>query len=162
MYKRQALERALALRPDDSRTLFWLAKLALHREVDSQKARELLERALTANPRCAECLSLLISVLCEEDHELDRCGRLATDLVAVASDWPRAHEIAAEIAERAGQVEDARQEYLQALRLAEQFQSKDLPWSYFEEVVTGRHPTVEAIGRVKAALKRLPNSARPE
>lgn len=152
---RAALESALALKPEEPRALFWLAKLALHRELDSRKARALLERALAADPSCAECLSLLISILREEHSQRGRCIELALKLVAVAPDWPRAHETRAEVAESDGRLDEARQEYLEALRLSEHFRNRNSPWSYFEEVVTGRQPTAGGLDRIRTALKRL-------
>ncbi len=152
---RAALEHAVRVKPEDSRILFWLAKLAVHRELDDAKAKALLERALGINPECAECLSLLISVLSDDHLEMDRCASLARRLVQVAPDWPRAHEMKAQIAKAQGHVAEAREEYGKALRLSELPRNENLPSTYFEIAVTGRHPTAAAIERIKTALAGL-------
>jgi Tfp pilus assembly protein PilF len=156
-----ALERAAALSPQDTRPLFWLAKIAVHRELDDTKARALLKRALLIDPACAECLALLISVLSADRSELTRSAALAEELTRVAPDWPRSHEIRAQIAAALGRAEEAREEYLEALRLSEQLQQGGVRWSYFDEAVTGRYVTTDSIKRIEAALAGL-SGAHPQ
>lgn len=149
---RTALERALAQRPEDVQALFWLAKLAVHWDLDDEMARVFLERALAVNPKQPECLALMISVLRQNRQESWRCAGLAAQLVAAVPDWPRAHELSAEVASMEGRVSEAHAEYAEALRLAEELRKSNLPQSYFEEAITGRYATDDSIARLREAL----------
>jgi hypothetical protein len=133
---RRLLLAAAELFPDDGRPLFWLAKIALHRECDDDSAREYLDAALKREPKRPECLSLLVSALIDSD--VGRCIELADRLRQHAPDWPDAHIAWAEVMERTGRVSEAATGYSEALRLMERPRPGDLADTYFERVVTGR------------------------
>lgn len=122
--------------PDDGRPLFWLAKIAVHRECDDDRAREYLESALKREPERPESLSLLVSLLI--DSEVGRCIELAARLRQRAPDWPNAHIMWAQVMERTGKLIEAESGYSEALRLLEQARTGDVPDTYFERVVSGR------------------------
>jgi len=134
---RRLLLGAADLFPDDARPLFWLAKIALHRECDDHRAREYLEAALKREPDRPECLSLLVSLLIDAG-ELGRCSELAARLVERAPDWPNAHTVRAQVMERVGRLVDAENGYSMALRLIDRPIADDVPDTYFERVVSGR------------------------
>lgn len=127
---------ACDLLPGDGRPLFWLAKIALHRDCDDDRAREYVEAALTREPDRPECLSLLVSLLL--DRDLARCTELANRLRRRAPDWPHAHSIWAQVMERTGRLDEAQSGYSEALRLIERTGSGGVPGTYFEEVISGR------------------------
>ncbi len=134
---RRLLLAATDLFPDDTRPLFWLAKIAVHKECDDDRAREYLEAALKREPDRPECLSLLVSLLLDAG-ELGRCRELAERLVERAPDWPNAHTVWAQVMERMGRLIEAENGYSMALRMIDRPISEDVPDTYFERVVSGR------------------------
>ena len=154
---RGLLSKASGLRPDDVRSLFWLAKIAVHRDCDDEAARTLLERAISIAPSDPACLSLLVTTLRSEPDEADRCWALAQRLSEVAPDWPRAHEVMAEVARQRGAFDEARRGFQAALNAAlAASETGGWPASYFEEAVSGRYVTSAALERLREALQLIP------
>jgi tetratricopeptide (TPR) repeat protein len=135
---RRLLSQAAGRFPDDARPLFWLAKIAVHRECDEDRARQYVEAALKREPDRPECLSLLVSLLIDDARQLERCRQLADRLVERADDWPMAHTVRAQVMERQGRLAQAEDGYLMALRLIQQPVDERVPDTYFETVETGR------------------------
>lgn len=135
---RRLLSQAADRFPDDARPLFWLAKIAVHRECDDDRARQYVEAALKRKPDRPECLSLLVSLLIDDAQQLGRCSQLADRLVERANDWPMAHTVRAQVMERLGRLAQAEGGYLMALRLIQQPVDENVPDTSFEMVETGR------------------------
>lgn len=153
---RHVLKRAAALDPQDARSLFWLAKLAWHRDLDDAEALRLIERALAVSPHQPESLSLYISLLRCLPGEVDRCRAHASLLTDLAPDWPRAHQLRAQVALDRGDLAEARFELNRAFELARELRGATrVPQSYFEEVVTGRYVTPSALRDLEEELTRV-------
>lgn len=149
---RAVLMRAAELLPHDGRPLFWLAKIAIHRECDDEAARRYLEQALEREPNSRECISLLVSLLQAQPGGLDRCRELVDRLAELARDWPLAHAVRAQVFERLGDLEEAERSLGTALALSERPTDEAVPDTYFERVVTGRRPSPATIGWIRERL----------
>lgn len=134
---RLLLLRAAELFPSDGRPLFWLAKIAVHRECDDELARRYLETALKREPDRPECLSLMVSLLLDVG-ELEASVDFANRLVERAPHWPNAHAVRGQAMARMGRVAEAEQEYTAALALIQRPVSESIPDSYFEQTISDR------------------------
>jgi Tfp pilus assembly protein PilF len=133
------LQAALTKNPENADAWFWLAKCYFHDFVDSQHAKQALEKALEIEPNRADCLNLMASVLMDLKIAPEKCLRLVERAIELAPDWISLHKNRAMILLQMKHYDEAEAEVQRTFSLISPSpEPKDSVEEYYEEAVTGR------------------------
>jgi tetratricopeptide (TPR) repeat protein len=151
-----ALQRAIEIDQSAVVARFWLAKVYFHHYCDYDRARQVLEEAISLDGNRADCLCLFASVLRETGSSLPQRLHTLQQAVELAPDWVMPHRLLADLHRDEGDYRAATNELETALRLAEQHGTDRVVApadEYYERAVTGRLSEPENIASLRSALE---------
>jgi len=142
----EAFRECLREQPDNPEVLFWLARSYSFNKVDSERAAELLMRALEVDPSRAECKSMLVGVLLDMERPLQELLNLAKQVVSESPDWIIPRQQLATLYDMAGDETAANEEIEAVVCLMKKHRDSGRfgSFSYYEACITGRHVTANA------------------
>jgi len=142
----EVFRECLREQPDNPEVLFWLARSYSFNKADSERAAELLMRALEADPSRAECKSMLVSVLLDMERPLQELLSMAREVVSERPDWIIPRQQLATLYDMAGDEKAANEEIEAVVCLMRKHRESGRfrKYSYYEACITGRHVTAKA------------------